>query len=601
MTLDYFLVIVAVYSSIFIRLENIPDDINLHFLKIYSSPFIALLIFYLFGLYNEILRYIDLKFILTLLKTTLIFSLLWALFVFYDGIDGFPRSVIIINWAIVFFLIGSSRFFAKWYLSNSKNLGYKRSVLIYGAGISGIELTKSIENIYKFHVVAYIDDDPKKQGRKVNNIRVMPSSHIQNLIKKYNVNDVFIAIPSISIAKKSELISKFDNLAVHVKSLPKISELVEGKITYSSLREINLNELLERKEVVSDNSLMSNSVMGKVVCISGAGGSIGSELVRQIKNLKPKAMVLIENSEFALYKIYNEINSDCKFKVSQILIDVTNTSKLTKILEKFHVQTFFHTAAYKHVPIVEFNILEGINNNIFGTLSCVKAATKSRVESFVFISSDKAVRPPNLMGATKRFAEIIIQSYSSISDTKFTIVRFGNVIGSSGSVIPLFREQIKNGGPVTVTSKDTTRFLMTIPEAAQLVLQTGSLGSSGDIFFLDMGEPVSIDIIARKMINLSGYSIKDDDNPNGDIEIKYTGMRPGEKMHEELNFDGKIESTVNPYIIKVSDNYTDWKELEIDINNLKKSLENLDISKSLKTVMKVVENYKPQNIVDPML
>ena len=402
----------------------------------------------------------------------------------------------------------------------------------------------------EYKIAAFIDDEIENHGRSINGVKVLNPDDIQKLIKKYNVTEILMAVPTLSRSRRREIINLLEPFPVLVRSLPSVSELAKGKVKIEDLREITTKDLLGRNSILPNQSLLSLNITSKVVMITGAGGSIGSELCRQTLILNPSVLILFELSEFALYTIHRELSvANPSIKILPFLGSVNNKERVGQILKSFSVQTIYHAAAYKHVPMVEYNNNEGVSNNIFGTLSCAEAAIENKVETFVLISTDKAVRPTSTMGTTKRFAELILQGLSNQQvGTRFMMVRFGNVLGSSGSVIPLFEKQINEGGPVTVTSPKMIRYFMTIPEAVELVIQAGAMGKGGDVFVLDMGDPVSINELAKKMIRLSGLEIKDESNPNGDIEIHYTGIRPGEKLFEELIIGNNISKTSHPMI-----------------------------------------------------
>ena len=420
------------------------------------------------------------------------------------------------------------------------------------------------------------------------------------MIKKKKVDELYIAIPSASKTQIASIIENFKDFPIKIRKLPAIGDLASGKIDISDLKKINIQDLLKREQRNPIEELMKRDIFNKNVIVTGAGGSIGSELAKQILNHNPKTLLLLDISEFSLYKIEQEIDKiKDSVNVVAIIADVTNQNRLEKIMSDHNIQTVYHAAAYKHVPMVERNPLAAINCNIFGTLSCIRASMKQQVESFVFISTDKAVRPTNIMGATKRFAEQILQSVSNsfnqsdMHTTRISIVRFGNVLGSSGSVVPLFKRQIKEGGPLTVTDPNIIRYFMTIEEASQLVIQAGAIGRDGDIFLLDMGEPVKVLDLAKDMIRLSGKSIKDDSNPDGEIEIKFTGLRPGEKLFEELLIDSESEPTVHEKILVAKDKHLRWDEIEILIQNLEEASKDEDYEKIKEIFLKSVAGYKP--------
>jgi FlaA1/EpsC-like NDP-sugar epimerase len=418
------------------------------------------------------------------------------------------------------------------------------------------------------------------------------------------VDEVLIAMPSTSRTKRRDIIDKLELYPVVVRILPGVVELAEGKITIGDLREISVKDLLGRDTIMANKDLLGKNITNKVVLVTGAGGSIGSELCRQIASLQPKTLILYEMSELALYTIERELSNIGAYamEVYPILGNINNKNRLISVFRHFGVDTVYHAAAYKHVPMVEFNNTEGVNNNVFGTLNCAQAAIDEGVETFVLISTDKAVRPTNTMGATKRSAELILQALTvKQSDTKFTMVRFGNVLESSGSVIPLFKEQIKEGGPVTVTDINIIRYFMTTSEAVELVIQAGAMGKGGDVFVLDMGDPVRIADLAKKMIRLSGLEIKDESNPNGDIEVKYIGLRPGEKLYEELLIGDNVSETDNPMIMRARENMLEWNELKLILDELEVAIQKCDQQKLRELLIKAVPDFKPQCDIQDIL
>ena len=568
---------------------------------IFGSPIIAIPIFIRFGLYSAVIRYIGFNALSSIIQAVSIYALLWGIIGFMGAVEGIPRSVILINCILGIVLIGGSRIIAKWLFAEYLDSENNDNVIIYGAGSAGRQLANALSQAMEYNPIAFIDDSKELNKQIINGLRVYSPEVIETLITRHNVVEVLIALPSQSRKKRNEIISSLEPFPVMVRILPSITEVAQGKVKVNDLREINLSDLLGRDSVTPNQELLDLNIREKVVMVTGAGGSIGSELCRQIVNLGAIKLVLYDNSELGLYSINNELteqNINCE--ILPILGSVTNQKRLQSIFEKCKVDTIYHAAAYKHVPMVEFNSTEGVNNNIFGTLSCAQAAIKSKVETFVLISTDKAVRPTNTMGATKRTAELILQSLSKEQKyTKMCMVRFGNVLGSSGSVIPLFKEQIRKGGPITVTDIDIIRYFMTIPEAVELVIQAGAMGSEGDVFVLDMGEPIRINDLARKMIHLSGLTVKDAKNPEGDIEIKYTGLRSGEKLYEELLIGDNVSETENPMIMSAKEQMLSWNDLNSDLKDLRYANDNFDIKKVRRLLIQIVPNFKPQSdIVD---
>jgi len=520
------------------------------------------------------------------------------------SIEGIPRSVILINWMMCIIVIGGSRIFARWLFSDSGQVSKKgrSNVIIYGASSAGIQLSQSLQLSQEYNHIAYVDNEASLKSTYVNSIKVYESSQIEYLVKKYDVRDIFLALPSASRKEKNKIIASLASLSLHVRSLPSIYEMAEGKVKVDDLREINIKDLLGRESIEPNKNLLKIKITNKVVLITGAGGSIGSELSRQIVLLKPNKIILYEISESALYQIDQELKNlnVANVKIFPLLGSVRASKKFQDICNHFKVQTIYHAAAYKHVPLVEYNQSEGVLNNSIGTMIAAKAAIAAKVETFVLISTDKAVRPTNTMGATKRIAEMVLQALASKSHkTCFTMVRFGNVLDSSGSVIPLFKKQIRSGGPVTVTDKKIVRYFMTIPEAVELVLQAGAMGKGGDVFVLDMGEPIKIFDLAVNMIHLSGLQVMDTNNPEGDIEIKYTGLRPGEKLFEELLIDDNATITENQLIMRAEEKMIDWALLEPIMQKLLDASLSSDQEMIRELIISIVPDFNPQSpIVD---
>ena len=479
----------------------------------------------------------------------------------------------------------------------------KRNVLVYGAGEAGKQLVNSLKNNPEFKVVGFLDDNKKLQKKILQSKKIYSLNKIEHLIKNKNVNLIFLAMPSISRNKKSKIIKKLNKYKLIVKTLPSVSQIIDGRVTVSDIKDFNTEDLLNRDQVKPDIKLLNKNINKKIVLVTGAGGSIGSELCRQIIKLNPKKLLLLELNEYVLYKIYEELISyNKKKKIIPLLADAQDQAKLEKIFETFKVDTVYHAAAYKHVPLVEENICSGVKNNVFSTLYVAQAVVSKKVSNLVFVSSDKAVRPTNIMGASKRLAELCMQGVYNNSNqrkTNFSIVRFGNVLESSGSVIPKFKKQIKEGGPVTLTHKNVTRYFMTITEAAQLVIQAGAMGKSSEVFVLNMGESIKIFDLITKMVNLSGLSVKDKNNLLGDIEIKIIGLRPGEKLYEELLIGNNPKKTKHPKIQKINDPFLKFDQLKIELNNLKNFI-TYDKSKEVKKLLvNLLKSYNSNSkIVD---
>ena len=576
-------------------------------LLISMAPIIAVSIFYWFNLYQSVIRFIGLDAFWSVAKAVTLYSLVYGLIIFLSSIPGVPRSVILINWILALLVISGLRLFARWLLINklsTKSGLVKNNVVIYGAGEAGRQLSLALKNSQEYFPAALIDDQPELQGRIINGIKVYSPDNLEQLIKNKLIKAVLIAIPSLSRARRQEIIRTIKPYNILVRSLPGVSELAQGKIKIEDLKSININDVLGRSPAPNNRNLLRTNIEKKVIMVTGSGGSIGSELCRQILFLRPKILILFDVSEAALYSIHSELLNfdETNVEIIPILGSVTNKNRLAEVFKFFKVQTIYHAAAYKHVPMVEFNNAEGVNNNIFGTLNCAQTAIEEGVNDFVLISTDKAVRPTNTMGTTKRVSEMILQAFSNNQKiTCFTIVRFGNVLGSSGSVIPLFEKQIKAGGPVTVTNENMIRYFMTIPEAVELVIQAGVMGKGGDVFVLDMGEPMSIKKLAEKMIILSGLEVKNKSNPNGDIEIHYTGLRPGEKLFEELLIGSNVASTDNPLIMCAKEEMLEWNILKPILDELDKATKDGNYKEIRKLLINLVPEFEPQCEITDLL
>ncbi len=578
---------------------------------IFGAPAVAIPIFIRFGLYHSVIRYIGFKTLWSIAKAVSLYALVWGIIGFIVALDGIPRSVILINWILSLLVIGGFRAISRWLLTregvlnnNTQSSANCKNILVYGAGDAGIQLVSALVHSSEYNPVGFIDDLKELQGKQIRGLDIYPIDHITNVITRFKVSEVLIAMPSASRTKRLDIIDALESYPVLVRMLPGVAELAEGKVSIGDLREVSIRDLLGRDTVEVNKNLSGKNITNKVVVVTGAGGSIGSEMCRQIVLLKPKVLILYEMSELALYAIEKELSNMGihSIDIYPILGSVNNKTRLSNVFKHFSVDTIYHSAAYKHVPMVEFNTTEGVDNNIFGTLNCAQAAIDTSVETFVLISTDKAVRPTNTMGATKRCAELVLQALSAKqSGTRFTMVRFGNVLGSSGSVIPLFKQQIKGGGPVTVTDVNIVRYFMTIPEAVELVIQAGTMGTGGDVFVLDMGKPVRIVDLAHKVIRLSGLEVKDESHPDGDIEIKYTGLRPGEKLYEELLLGDNISDTDNSRIMRAREDTLLWTDLKPILDELNQASKELNHEKVRATLIKIVPEFKPQCEVSDLL
>jgi FlaA1/EpsC-like NDP-sugar epimerase len=564
---DSVLLVFAVWAAYSLRLGEgfVPNWSQL--LLMLAAPVLAIPVFVKMGLYRAVIRYLGEQALWAVAKGMLLGALLWAAMAFMTqmtGAQGLPRAVPVLYWLIGTMLIGSSRLAARWLLWVPVRSRYAgRQVLIYGAGNAGRQLVASLRRGRDLFPAGYLDDDEMLHGKDVGGLRVYPPEQLSVLAERYDIHDVIVTIPSASGARRREIVAYLEQHSMRVRILPSMTDIAEGKHLVSMVREVDIGDLLGRDPVEADPALLERCIKGKVVMVTGAGGSIGSELCHQIALIGPARLVLLETSEPALYQIDRALRSMPSCKVVSYLGSVRDDALVSRLLAEHRVQTIYHAAAHKHVPLVEANVLEGVRNNVLGTLTMTQAAFDAGVETFVLISTDKAVRPSNIMGATKRWAELVVQDLAwrarmAGSGQRFCAVRFGNVLGSSGSVIPLFKEQIAQGGPVTVTHAEVTRFFMSIHEAVQLVIQAGSMADGGEIFLLDMGEPVKILDLARNMIRLAGQSVRDETNSAGDIEIAFTGLRPGEKLYEEMLIaSSKTEGTAHPKIMRANEPYLD--------------------------------------------
>ena len=603
---DIALCILCTWLAFILRLEELILFKDFNFYPALISIIIAIPIFWLFGLYRTIFRYTGLSIVFTIITSTFVYGLLYFLVIGVYNIQGVPRSIGVLQPMLLFFGIISSRLWFKLILISNfdtKKSYNKKNVLVYGAGDAGRQLVIALENSPEFNVGGFLDDNKQLHRLVLLGQNIYSPLRLEKLVQTKDISLVFLALPSISRSRRNQIIESLNKYKLNVKTLPSISEIVDGRITLSDVKDLNIDDLLNRDEVKPDINLLNKNIYSKTVLVTGAGGSIGSELCRQIAKLKPNKLLLLEKNEFAIYKIYEELkNTNKNLKIISLLVNVQDQVKLELIFETFKVDTVYHAAAYKHVSLVEENICEGVKNNVFGTLAVAKASVIKKVSNLVLISSDKAVRPTNIMGASKRLSELCLQGiYNHTKDIKthFSIVRFGNVLETSGSVIPKFKKQIKEGGPVTLTHKDVTRYFMTVTEAAQLVIQAAAMGKNSEVFVLDMGESVKIRDLIYKMIKLSGFTVKDDKNLNGDIEVKITGLRPGEKLYEELLIGDNPQKTNHPKVQKISEFFIPFDQLEVDLNNLKNLLDNNKVKEVKDLLDKIIKLYQSNSeIVD---
>jgi len=590
-------------------------------IAVFASLIFGIPIFIVSGLYRAIFRYNGLPALMAVSKAMFIYGLLYACVFTVIGIQGVPRTIGLIQPVLLLFFVGMSRMFARFWLGGlyldilSKTK--LPQVLIYGAGTTGRQLALAMANSSDMRVIGFLDDDARLHGSLLNELPIYNPLNLAELKNSISVTDVLLALPGASRDHRNSVLTKLAEYKLAVRNLPDIGDIATGRISMSDLRELDIDDLLGREPVTPDEQLLNKNTIGQVVMVTGAGGSIGSELCRQIYKIRPKILLLVDMSEFALYQIHQELEytrqaefNHADYSVTQdsleiipLLASVCDETRINAIMSTWQPDTVYHAAAYKHVPLVEHNPCEGVFNNVWGTMVCALAAGRHCVKNFVLISTDKAVRPTNVMGASKRLAEMFLQALAEknstqaqpVQNTCFSMVRFGNVLGSSGSVVPLFREQIKNGGPLTLTHQDITRYFMTIPEAAQLVMQAGAMGEGGDVFVLDMGEPVRIFDLARKMIDLSGLSLRDESKPDGDIEIAITGLRPGEKLFEELLIGDNPLPTKHSRIMKAQEEFLELEVLMEYLDQLKTTIDQNNVSELKRIIKKLVPGYEPQS------
>lgn len=593
---DVILLPLALYSAVALRLGTFTPDVSSFYWLFIILPFLTVPIFIRVGLYRAVIRYMDDKIIATVFYGVSLSVLMLTAAVVMGNISGIPRSSIVIYWITAIAYIASSRFMARGVLRSLERQDRRQPVAIYGAGRSGLQTALALMSGPEFRPVAFFDDNPQLHGTSVAGVRVYSPAEAFDILQAENCRQLLIAMPSATRARRKEIIQKFESKDLVLKTLPGMGELVDGKVRIEDIREVGVEDLLGRDPVPPFKDLITSCITGRVVAVTGAGGSIGSELCRQIVQNDPKKLIIFERSEFALYKIEQELRKTYPYlEVVAVLGDVLDLESLKSLFRRHRVNTVYHAAAYKHVPLVEANIIAGVCNNVFGTLYAASASIEAGVENFVLISTDKAVRPTNVMGATKRMAELVLQAFAKTDgiQTRFTMVRFGNVLGSSGSVVPLFREQIRQGGPITVTHPDVTRYFMTIPEAAQLVLQAGSMGAGGDVFVLDMGEPVKIVDLAKKMIELSGLEVRDPKTGMGDVAIEFVGLRPGEKLYEELLIGNNVQQTRHPRIMSAVENMIEPTELMPKLSSLKKACDEGNTNSVMAFLIELVQEYQP--------
>ena len=603
--IDFILCVFAVWFAFFLRLEEFILLKDINYAAFLLSIFLAIPIFWMLGVYRSIFRYAGLSILNTISLSILVYGLFYFTIISVYGVKDIPRSIGILQPILLFIGVVSSRFLAKFLLTgtigSSGDIKNKENIVIYGAGSAGRQLLISLENNPLYKVVGFLDDNTQLHTQNLLGQKIYNPEKLENLKQSKNIGLILFAIPSINKSKKNEIIKKLNKEKLIVKSLPNINDIIDGKISISAIKDFLPEDLLIRDQVEPDSELINKNIKLKSVLVTGAGGTIGKELCRQIVKLNPKQLVLLELSEFALYKIHDELSELNKnLKIIPLLSNVQDQKKLEKIIETFKVDTIYHAAAYKHVPLVEANICEGVRNNVFGTLSVAKASINQKIKNLVLISSDKAVRPTNIMGASKRLAELCMQGIHNMNneiDTNFSIVRFGNVINSSGSVIPKFRKQIKNGGPITLTHPEVTRYFMTTLEASQLVIQAGALGKRSEVFLLDMGESVKIIDLIKRMINIYGLTLRDENNIHGDIDIKITGLRSGEKLYEELLIGDNPKKTIHSKIKKIEEPFLPFNQLEKTLNELLNLLNDNQAEEVKKLLSKTIKLYSSNSAI----
>lgn len=614
--LDFILSIFSVWGAFYLRIDQtgFPQFQQLYVYIL--APLLVFPCFMQFGLYREIFRYTGIAALASTAKAICVYAFVLFSVLLAFKWDGVPRSIGLIQPMLLLLLVSSSRIVARrWLLGKyGKATKDKGRLLVYGAGEAGVQTISALGITNEFVLLGLVDDDKAKIGCSINGVEIFSADEIDDAVYFMGITDILLAIPSLGRTRRNEIISCLRELPVHVRTLPGMADLASGRITVQDFQELDVEDLLGRPSVPPDAIALARKLAGQIVLVTGAGGSIGSELCRQIIRENPRQLLLVEHSEFALYTIHRELEelaaeSDCVIEVTPLLASIRHAERLRDIFSQYKPNIVYHAAAYKHVPLVESNVAEGVQNNVFGTLNVAQAAIECQVKYFVLVSTDKAVRPTNVMGATKRMAELVLQSLadsstvsfesgenvvSTINNTIFSMVRFGNVLGSSGSVVPLFRRQIQKGGPLTVTHKDVTRYFMTIPEAAQLVLQAGAMAQGGEVFVLDMGQPIKIIDLAYRMVKLSGMTVRDAENPGGDIEVKIVGLRPSEKLYEELLIGDNPERTGHPRIMKAHENFVEWAEISPMLHALNVASQNNNEGHIKVILQQLVQGYNPK-------
>ena len=638
---DMGLCVLTVWLALCLRLEQWAALEPAHWVAVAVAMLFAFPVFVRFGLYRAIFRFASWNAMLALVQAMAVYGALYAAVVALAGLPGVPRSVGLIQPLLLLVAAGGSRVLVHYWLSGLYRHGLqvqrRPGVLVYGAGSAGRQLAAALAGGNEYRLMGFLDDDQRLWGNSMDGRRVYNPAELGRLITKLAVSEVLLAIPSVSRQQRLKILDALREFALHVRTLPGLADLASGRVSLGDVHELDIEDLLGREPVVPNGLLLNRNIFGKVVLVTGAGGSIGSELCRQIVQCRPRTLLLVDMSEFALYQIHQELLQGGKglprcvrkadaptsslpgsqrcgepcddpcddglaCEIVPLLASVSHEERMHEIMDTWHPHTVYHAAAYKHVPMVEHNPAEGVRNNVWGTWVCAQAAARHGVQNFVLVSTDKAVRPTNLMGASKRLAEMVLQGMATLrasERTCFSMVRFGNVLDSSGSVVPLFRKQIKNGGPITLTHVDITRYFMTIPEAALLVIQAGAMAVGGDVFVLDMGQPVRIFDLARRMVELSGLALRDELHPNGDIGIEITGLRPGEKLYEELLIDDNPEPTQHARIMKAHEECLPWLALEPRLKALQLAVTVNDVPVIKHMLQLLVPGYQPtDDVVD---
>lgn len=617
MGFDVALCMLTLWMALSLRLERPVGFTGMHWWAFGVSVALALPLFVVYGFYRAIFRYSGWHAMRAVTSAIGVYGLFFAGIFTLWGVPEIPRSVGVSQPLMLLVTVGGSRALLRFWLGGHYNTMLKKGevsgTLIYGAGSAGRQLAAGLRSAPEpMHLLGFLDDDEALQGHQINGWKVYAPAELPQLIQRLGIKNVLLALPSVNRTRRLEILEALRQVPIHVRTLPGLADMAAGRVQFNDLQELDLNDLLGRAPVEPDAHFLHLNTKDKVVLVTGAGGSIGSELCRQLVYCGPSKLLLVERSEFALYQIHQELQQlsvqrGSGVEIVPLLASVTSSHRMHEIMSTWEPHTVYHAAAYKHVPLVEHNPAEGVFNNVWGTWICAQAAIEAGVNHFVLVSTDKAVRPTNVMGASKRLAELVLQALAQQQANKdaalnrggicLSMVRFGNVLGSSGSVVPLFMEQIRQGGPITLTHQDINRFFMTIPEAAQLVIQAGAMALGGDVFLLDMGQPVRIFDLAKRMVELHGLSLKDAEHPNGDIEVHITGLRPGEKLYEELLIGNEPQPTKHPRIMKASEPYWDWVELQPKLEALHLALNHNDVHRIKEMLSQLVQGYEPAKTV----